>query len=197
MNIAQGKPTFWKYELTVSYTLLMLQYLYILVFGDNINHEIAKQYVELFFYDMMLFFPVIFLVFFPQIWRQIIFAIILIGGLIYFFEDLGLDSIVFNTFISLFIANKFLLIQISEDQKDSILKFRFLKIFLLFPVIVITLLTEYFLEYLGITHPIKTVDGTVMTNYGRFIFFGGFYGGLAYFAFKEDRNKNSKTFINN
>lgn len=189
MKITQGKPTFWKYELTASYVALMLQYLYILVFGNNINRDIAKQYVALFFYDLMLFFPIIFLIFFPQMWRRIIFSILLISGLFRFYEGLGFNSIVFNTFISLFIANRFLLFEISESQKTNILKFRFFKILLMFPVILLTLLTEYVLESMGITHPEQLGDGSVMTNYGRFLFFGGFYGGLAYFAYREDRKR--------
>lgn len=191
----QNKFTFWKYELTACYVFLMLQYLYILVFANNIDREIAKQYVELFYYDIMLFFPIIFLVFFPFKFRFIVFSLLFAGGIIYFFLDLGVDTIVFNTFLSLFLANKFLLFDISEDEKGRILKFRFIKILILFPVIILTISAENALEALGITHPVKLGDGTVMTNYGRFLFFGSFYGGLAYFAYRAEKKKVNNNII--
>ncbi len=186
-GIIDTKTTFWKYETTASYVVLCFQYLYILLFGKNIDPEIAKQYIDLWFYDLMIFFPVLFLLFFPQKFRIIIISLIFIGGLFYFFNNLGFNSIVFNTFLSIFLANRFLIFNFSEKQRGKLLKFRFLKTLLVFPVIVVTILAENLLEYLGITNPEIRGDGKVMTNFGRFILFGVYYGSLAYFAYKEER----------
>lgn len=186
-GIIDTKKTFWKYETTASYVVLCFQYLYILVFGKNIDPEIAKQYIDLWFYDLMIFFPVLFLLFFPQKFRIIIISLSFIGGLFYFFNNLGFNSIVFNTFLSIFLANRFLIFNFSEKQRGKLLKFRFLKTLLVFPVIVVAILAENLLEYLGITNLEIRGDGKVMTNFGRFILFGVYYGGLAYFAYKEER----------
>lgn len=191
MNIIHDKPKFWKYETTASYVVLCFQYLYILVFGENINKEIAKQYTELWFYDLMIFFPVIFLLFFPQKIRVIFISLIFCCGLFYFYTDLGFSTIVFNTFLSIFLVNKYLLFNFSEEERGKLLKFRFRKILLLFPIILITVLAENLLEYLGITNPEIRGDGKVMTNYGRFILFGAYYGGLAYFAYREERDSST------
>lgn len=191
MNILQTKPALWKYKLTTSYLFLLMQYLYVLVFAENIDPMVGKHYLSLWYYDIALFFPVLFLAFFPQNIRIIIVSILFIGGLLYFYNDFGLNSIVFNTFISIFLANRFLLFKISDEQKDKIWHYRFLKILILFPLIFLAVIAETSLEYLGITHPIKYEDGNVMTNYGRFIMFGGFYGTLAYFSYKEERKSGN------
>lgn len=196
MNILPTKAAFRQYELTASYIVLMLQYLYILVFAKNVDTEIATQYVELFFYDMMLFFPIIILIYFPLKFRLIIFASLVAGGIIYFLIDFGLNTIVVNTFISILIANRFLLLKISKDEKDEIFKARLLKVFVLFPVIVVTVLSENALELLGITHPKILADGKMMTDYGKFIFFGGFYGALAYFSYRTEKNKADHKIVN-
>lgn len=190
-GIIDKKLTFWKYETTASYVVLCFQYLFILVFGKNIDQDVAKQYVDLWFYDLMIFFPVIFLLFLPQKLRIIIVSLIFCGGLFYFYNGLGFNSIVFNTFLSIFLANKYLLFNFSDEQGGKLLKFRFLKILLLFPIIIITVLAENFLEYLGITNPEIRGDGKVMTNFGRFLLFGSYYGGLAYFAYREERNQTT------
>jgi len=186
-GIIHKKPMFWKYEATASYVVLCFQYLYILVFGKNIDQEVAKQYVDLWFYDLMIFFPVIFLLFFPQKFRIVFLSLIFCCGLFYFYNGLGFNSIVFNTFLSVFLANKYLLFNFSDKQRGKLLKFRFLKILLLFPIILITVLAENLLEYLGITNPEIRGDGKVMTNFGRFLLFGAYYGGLAYFAYREEK----------
>lgn len=186
-GIIHKKPTFWKYETTASYVVLCFQYLYILVFGKNIDKVVAKQYVDLWFYDLMIFFPVIFLLFFPQKFRIVFLSLIFCSGLFYFYNGLGFNSIVFNTFLSIFLANKYLLFNFSDEQRGKLLKFRFLKILLLFPIILITVLAENLLEYLGITNPEVRGDGKVMTNFGRFLLFGSYYGGLAYFSYREER----------
>lgn len=186
-GIIHKKPTFWKYETTASYVVLCFQYLYILVFGKNIDKGIAKQYVDLWFYDLMIFFPVIFLLFFPQKFRIVFLSLIFCSGLLYFYNGLGFNSIVFNTFLSIFLANKYLLFNFSDEQRGKLLKFRFLKILLLFPIILITVLAENLLEYLGITNPKVRGDGKVMTNFGRFLLFGSYYGALAYFAYRDER----------
>ncbi|MFY1048205.1 hypothetical protein [Chryseobacterium sp. GP-SGM7] len=186
-GIIHKKPTFWKYETTASYVVLCFQYLYVLVFGENIDPEVSRQYANLWFYDLVIFFPVLFLLFFPQKFRIIAVSLIFIAGLIYFYRNLGFNSIVFNTFVSIFLANRFLVFNFSEKQHGKLMKFRFLKILILLPIILITVLAENILEYLGITTPEIKGDGKVMTNFGRFLLFGLYYGSLAYFAFREER----------
>lgn len=187
MKFIQNSPYFWKYETTASYIFLMLQYFYILVFGRDINPDIAKEYVHLWYYDFLLFFPIIFLVFFPHKVRVILMTGLFVFGIFYFYTGLGFNTIFFNTFISIFLANRFLLFDICPTQKDTILRFRFLKILIIVPAIIITFFGEFILEYFGVIHPEVRGDGTVLTNFGRFLFFGCYYGGLAYFAFRQDR----------
>lgn len=192
MKIIEPRQIIWKYEAVASYVFLAFQYIFILNYSD-VSPDVQKQYVELWYYDISLLMPVFFFIFFPQKIRLILMLVIFIYGLIYFYTEMDFNSIYINTFLSLFLSYKYLLFHIDEKQKSRFVKTMFSKYIILFVVIFVAVLFEYLLEKLGMTHSEVRGDGKVMTNYGRFIFFGLYYGCLAYIEYRAVQKSGTES----
>ena len=110
---------------------------------------------------------------------------IFIFALIYFYTEMGFNSIYFNTFLSIFLSYRYLFFNIDSKIKDNALRRMFVKLLILFPTITVTLLTEALLERLGITEPETLGDSTEMTVFGRALMFGFYYFSLSYLEYRN------------
>lgn len=185
MNLIEPKNLIWKYEAAASYFFLGLQYIFLAAFSETYNQEIFRQYVELWYYDIFFLMPVTLFTFFGRKIRVVVMSAIFIFALIYFYTEMGFNSIYFNTFLSIFLSYRYLFFNIDSKIKDNALRRMFVKLLILFPTITITLLTEAVLERLGITHPETLGDSTEMTVFGRALMFGFYYFSLSYLEYRN------------
>lgn len=185
MNLIEPKNLIWKYEAAASYFFLGLQYIFLAAFSETYNQEIFRQYVELWYYDIFFLMPVTFFTFFGRKIRVVVMSAIFIFALIYFYTEMGFNSIYFNTFLSIFLSYRYLFFNIDSKIKDNALRRMFVKLLILFPTITVTLLTEALLERLGITEPETLGDSTEMTVFGRALMFAFYYFSLSYLEYRN------------
>lgn len=185
MNLIEPKNLIWKYEAAASYFFLGLQYIFLAAFSETYNQEIFRQYVELWYYDIFFLMPVTIFTFFGRKIRVVVMSAIFIFALIYFYTEMGFNSIYFNTFLSIFLSYRYLFFNIDSKIKDNALRRMFVKLLILFPTITVTLLTEALLERLGITEPETLGDSTEMTVFGRALMFGFYYFSLSYLEYRN------------
>lgn len=114
-------------------------------------------------------------------------SILTISFIVFFFE-FGFNSVYFNTFIALFLSNRFLLLNLDTEQKDSFAKSRGRRLILVFVVSFIVTVTESLLAKIGIIHHEKVGDGVVMSVMGKVFLFVGYYGLLAYLEYRKAKS---------
>lgn len=191
-KILETQHLFSKYETAIAFGLLAVQYIFIALFPDSQNSDIEKNYIYLWFFDVFLAVPIIVLIYFPDNIRRIILLTILVAALIFFFFKFDFNSIYFNTFLALFLANRQLLLNLSQDQKSSLGLAKMKRFLLVFPVSFIVVVTESVLGKLGIIHHEKLGDGVVMSMAGKFFLFVGYYSLIAYLEYRTVKYPNSK-----
>ena len=182
-----------KYEVAIGYAVLAVQYISVMLFSDGTLKPLAKEYVNIWFYDFFMALPIAFVTLFPIRNRRIIFGGIVAFFIIKYVTTFIADPIYWNTVISLVLANKYLLFDYSKEEAKAIGRRKIRQILIAFALIFITIFLEKFLEAIGATKPITYSDGSkVMTVYGRIVLFGLYYGTLAYFEYrhvkKEEEN---------
>ncbi len=191
-KILETQHFFSKYETAIAFGLLAVQYIFIALFPDSQNSDIEKNYIYLWFFDVFLAVPIIVLIYFPDNIRRIILLTILVAALIFFFFKFDFNSIYFNTFLALFLANRQLLFNLSQDQKSRLGMAKMKRFLLVFPVSFIVAVTESVLGKLGIIHHEKLGDGVVMSMAGKFFLFVGYYSLIAYLEYRTVKYPNSK-----
>jgi peptidoglycan/LPS O-acetylase OafA/YrhL len=165
------------------------------MFPNSQNSAIEKNYIYLWFFDVFLAIPIIILIYFLDKIRRIILILILISALIFFFFEFGFNSVYFNTFIALFLANRMLLFNLSPEEKKNLITSRTKRFLLVFPVSFIVTVTESILDKMGILHHEKVGDGLLMSTAGKIFLFVGYYSIVAYLEYRKVKYPNSKFFV--
>lgn len=185
LKILETPNFFSKYETAIAFGLLAVQYLFIALFPSIENSEIEKNYIYLWFFDIFLAIPIIILIYFPDHIRRIILVSILVIAFAIFFFKFGFNSVYFNTFIALFLANRFLLFNLSSENRENLVKSKGKRFFLAFAVIFIVTMTETILGKIGIIHHEKLGDGFVMSTGGKIFLFVGYYSVISYTEYRK------------
>lgn len=120
LKILERHNFFSKYETAVSFAVLALQYLFIALFPNSQSSSMEKNYIWLWFFDIFLAIPIILLTYLPDNTRRIIMLSILTISFIVFFFEFGFNSVYFNTFIALFLSNRFLLLILIRSRKTAL-----------------------------------------------------------------------------
>lgn len=171
--------------------MLAFQYAMISVFPDIIGKDVADGYIYLWFFDLFLTIPIIILLFFPTKSRVIILSSILILSFIIFYDRFRINTIFFNTFLSILITNKFLFFNINETSKTKIAKAKGLRFFLAFGVAFIGTLFDSFLGFVGLYHHTRVGDGVLISPYAKVLIFSGFYAILAFLEYRSIKKAES------
>jgi len=180
------KPNFFsKYETAIAFGLLAVQYLIIALFPNIENSEVEKNYIYLWFFDIFLAIPIIILIYFPDHIRRILLVSILVIALAFFFFQFGFNSVYFNTFIALFLANRFLLFNLNPKDREDLVKNKGKRFFLAFAVIFIVTITETVLGKVGIIQHEKLGDCVVMSTLGKVFLFVTYYGLISYMEYRK------------
>lgn len=137
-------------------------------------------------FDIFLAIPIIILIYFPDKIRQIILVSILVIAFAVFFFEYGFNSVYFNTFIALFLANRFLLFDLSPEDRDHLVTGKGKRFFLAFIVIFVVGMTETFLGKIGIIrHERLGEDSVVMSTFGKVFLFVSYYGIMSYLEYRK------------
>ncbi|WP_379967589.1 hypothetical protein [Epilithonimonas sp. UC225_85] len=194
-KILETHNFFSKYETAIAFGLLAVQYIFIAIFPNSQGSDIEKNYIYLWFFDVFLAIPIIILIYFPDRIRRIILILILIAALVYFFSEFGFNSVYFNTFIAIFLANHFLFFNLNPDEKTAFGRAKTYRFFLVFPVGFVVTVTESVLDKIGILHHEKVGDGVLMSTAGKVFLFVGYYSIVAYLEYRKVKYPNSKFFL--
>lgn len=187
---------FSKYETAIAFGLLALQYLFIAMFPNTQNSDIEKNYIYLWFFDIFLAIPIIILTYFPDLVRRIILLIILVTAFAFFFFKFGFNSVYFNTFIAIFLANRFLLFNLSPEDQENLTGDKFKRFLLAFPVGFVVTVTESILGKIGIIHHERVGEhSVVMSTFGKVFLFVSYYGLISYLEYRKVKYPNSKFFL--
>ena len=186
LKILETPNFFSKYETAISFGLLAVQYLFIALFPNIESSEMEKNYIYLWFFDIFLTIPIIILIYFPDHIRRIILVGILVIAFSVFFFQFGFNSVYFNTFIAMFLANRFLLFNLSPEDRESVVKSKGIRFFLAFAMIFIVTMTETILGKVGIIHHERVGDdGVVMSTLGKVFLFVSYYGLISYLEYRK------------
>ena len=185
LNILEKPNFFSKYETAIAFGLLALQYLFIALFPNIQSSEVEKNYIYLWFFDIFLAIPIIILIYFPDHIRRILLVSILVIALAFFFFQFGFNSVYFNTFIALFLANRFLLFNLNPKDREDLVKNKGKRFFLAFAVIFIVTITETVLGKVGIIQHEKLGDCVVMSTLGKVFLFVTYYGLISYMEYRK------------
>jgi len=185
LNLTQKHSYIWKYETVAAYAVLAFQYFIVSVFPERIGKEMVHNYVYLWYFDIALTIPIIFLTFFSPKYRIFLLLSILVLTFIGFYNKLGLDKIVINTYISIIMANRFLFFTVDEKERSKIITSKMLRLLLSFGFAILAVIIDSLLGYLGLYQHIKVGDGVVMSPYGKIIVFCGLYSLLAYLEYRK------------
>lgn len=124
LKILETHNFFSKYETAIAFGLLAVQYLFIAMFPNSQGSDIEKNYIYLWFFDIFSAIPIIILSYFSDKIRRVILVSILVIAFVVFFFEYGFNSVYFNTFIALFLANRFLLFNLSKEDRDHFVSSR-------------------------------------------------------------------------
>lgn len=193
LKILDTHNFFSKYETAIAFGLLALQYLFIAMFSDSQNSDVEKNYIYLWFFDIFLAIPIIILTYFPDLVRRIILLVILASAFTFFFFKFGFNSVYFNTFIALFLANRILFFNLDSNEKTTFVKAKAYRFFWVFPVSFVVTVTESILDKWGILYHEKVGDGLLMSTAGKVFLFVGYYTIIAYLEYRKV--KLSKFFL--
>jgi len=185
LKILETPNFFSKYETAIAFGLLAVQYLFIALFPNIQSSEVEKNYIYLWFFDIFLAIPIIILIYFPDQIRRIILVSILIFAFAVFFFKFGFNSVYFNTFIALFLANRFLLFKLSPEDTKDLVKSKGKRFLLAFPLIFVVTITETVLGKIGIIQHEKLGDGVVMSTFGKVFIFVTYYGLISYMEYRK------------
>lgn len=147
--------------------------------------DIEKNYIYLWFFDVFLAIPIIILIYFPDGIRRIILILILISAFIFFFLRFGFNSVYFNTFIALFLANQFLLFNLNVEERNNFARSKFKRFLLAFAVATVVTITESILDNTGVLHHEKVGNGLLMSTAGKLFLFVGYYSLIAYLEYRK------------
>ena len=163
-----------------------MQYLFIVMFPNSQGSEMEKNYIYLFFFDIFLAIPIIILTYFPDKVRRIILGSILVIAFVVFFFEYGFNSLYFNTFIAIFLANRLLLFNLSTEDRDHFVTSKGKRFFLAFPVAFVVGVTESILGKIGIIRHVRLgEDSVVMSTFGKVFLFVSYYGLIAYLEYRK------------
>ena len=185
LKILETPNFFSKYETAIAFGLLAVQYLFITLLPNIQKSEIEKNYIYLWFFDIFLAIPIIILIYFPDQIRRVILVSILIIAFAVFFFKFGFNSVYFNTFIALFLANRFLLFNLSPEDTEDLVKSKGKRFLLAFPLIFVVTITETILGKVGIIQHEKLGDGVVMSTFGKVFIFVTYYGLISYLEYRK------------
>lgn len=195
-NILDTHNFFSKYETAIVYALLAVQYLFIAMFPNTQNSDIEKNYIYLWFFDIFLAIPIIILTYFSDLVRRIILLVILVSAFAFFFFKFGFNSVYFNTFIAIFLANRFLLFNLSPEDQANLTGDKFKRFLLAFPVGFVVTVTESILGKIGIIeHERVGENSVVMSTFGKVFLFVSYYGLIAYLEYRKVKYPNRKFFL--
>ncbi|MCD9854275.1 hypothetical protein LUD75_06140 [Epilithonimonas sp. JDS] len=154
-----------------------------------------KNYIYLWFFDVFLAIPIIILIYFPDNIRRIILIVILVTALIFFFLKFGFNSVYFNTFIAIFLANRYLFFNLSPDDKTVFATAKTYRFLLVFPVGFVVTVTESILDKMGILHHERVGDGILMSTAGKVFLFAGYYAIVSYLEYRKVKYPKRNFFI--
>lgn len=195
-KILETHNFFSKYETAIAFGLLAVQYLFIAMFPNSQGSEMEKNYIYLFFFDIFLAIPIIILTYFPNLIRRIILSTILVSAFAFFFFKFGFNSVYFNTFIAIFLANRFLLFDLSMEDQENLAGDKFKRFLLVFPVGFVVTVTESILGKIGIIHHVRLgEDSVVMSTFGKVFLFVSYYGLISYLEYRKVKYPNRKFFL--
>jgi len=172
-----------------------MQYLLIAMFPNSQDSEVEKNYIYLWFFDIFLAIPIIILIYFPDKIRRIILMSILAIAFAVFFFEYGFNSVYFNTFIALFLANRILLFNLGPKEKNNLITSKAKRFLLVFPVSFVVTVTESILDKMGILHHERVGDGLLMSTAGKVFLFVGYYSIVSYLEYRKVKYPNSKFFL--
>lgn len=186
MKILKNQNFYWKYETAIAYLLLAFQYLMIVLFPSSFSQQAEKSFVYLWFFDYFLFFPIVFISMSSLKTRRRVLLSILVIGFVVFWIKFNFNTIFFNTFISIFLANRILFFPIDDHQKKQFMKRKRLNFIVTMAFIFVVTLTESLLENLNIIHHQEVgSDGYLMSLGGKISLFSGYYLYLAYLEYRK------------
>lgn len=195
MKILETQNFFSKYETSIAFGLLAVQYMFIAMFPNLQHSDIEKNYIYLWFFDVFLAIPIIILIYFPDKIRRVILTLILCTALIFFFFTFGFNSVYFNTFLAMFLSNRFLLFNLNNEEQNVLAGSKGKRLLLAFAVAFIVTVTESILENLEIMHHEKVGDGFLMSTAGKLFLFVGYYSLIAYLEYRKVKYPNRKLFL--
>ena len=186
LKILETHNFFSKYETAIAFGLLAVQYLFIAMFPNSKGSDIEKNYIYLWFFDIFSAIPIIILSYFSDKIRRVILVSILVIAFVVFFFEYGFNSVYFNTFIALFLANRFLLFNLSKEDRDHFVSSKGKRFFLAFIGIFVVGTTEFVLSKIGIIHHVRLgEDGVVMSTFGKVFLFVSYYGLISFLEYRK------------
>lgn len=156
------------------------------MFPNSQGSDMEKNYIYLWFFDIFLAIPIIVLIYFPDKIRRIILVGIFVIAFGVFYFEYGFNSLYFNTFIAMFLANRFLLFNLSPEDRNNLVSGRGKRFFLAFIVVFVVGMTESLLGKIGIIHHERLgEDSVVMSTFGKVFLFVGYYGLISYLEYRK------------
>jgi len=101
----------------------------------------------------------------------------------------------FNTFIAIFLANRFLFYNLSPNDKTAFGRAKTYRFLLVFPVSFVVTVTESILDKVGILHHERVGEGFLMSTAGKVFLFAGYYTIISYLEYRKVKYPNRNFFL--